>query len=587
MTLRSTQKPSSGRPVRVLQDPEDRFQQWVTLGFVGLIVAVAVIVVGALAYGYWDANFRGVASVNGESISRDQWRGRAALETFRLEREEGRIRTALAAGEIEQDEAAVQLQAVAFARQGVDAGSLERLIDLTLQSQLAAERGLAVTDAEVEVALDATGGTPERRRVSAVIVEPQTQRPGMAPTPAERQEAYRAAREAEAALEGGEAFETVVASHSTHESRDRGGDLGAVSADDERDPAWTAALFELPVGGVTPLLEAADGSYRIGTVTEILPAEPDPVYRQEVEREVGAGVVRDNVRLELLAERLEESVVSGSLEGDVPQVRLAQILVEGDTFVPPEADEGQVRASHILYSPNDDPAGAAELPEDDPAWADAQAAAEAAADDLRAIDDPSARTTAFAQRAATESDDQAAAQSGGDLGYFSREQMVPEFADPLFEAEDLRPGDIVGPVRSSFGWHVIMFADRTPPLGERLEEVRTRLAADGADFATVAAEMSDGPEAPFGGELGWRRTDGLDDSVAVAVLGLDPGEVTEPVAQDDGYHIYQLLETAQRPLDGRQRAEVQASAFEDWYEERRAEAEDEGRITRDAGTVAL
>jgi parvulin-like peptidyl-prolyl isomerase len=586
MTLRTTPKPPAGRPLRAAQDPEERFQQWVTIGFVALIVTVTVIVVGALLYGYWDANFRAVANVDGSSISRDQWRGRAALEGFRLEREEGRIRTALAAGEIDQDEAAIRLQAVAAARQGVDAGSLERLIDLTLQSRLAAERGITVSDADVDAALDQTGGTPERRRVSAVIVEPEGSLPGRPATPEARQEAYRAAREAEAALEGGASFESVVASHSTHESREQGGDLGTVSADDAADPVWTAAILETPVGAVTPLLESPDGSYRIGTVREILPAESDPVLRQELEREVGAGVARENVRLELLAERLEEAVVAEAVAGEVPQVRLGRILLEGDTFSAPEEDEGQVRASHILYSPNDDPRAASTLPEDDPAWADAQAAADAAAEELRAIADAEERATAFAERAGAESDEDAAALTGGDLGYFSRQQMVPEFADPLFEAQDLQPGDIVGPVRSQFGWHVIQFADRIAPLAERLEAVRGRLE-QGEEFVTVAEEASDAPEAPFGGELGWRTTDGLDDSVAVAVLPLEVDEVSEPVMLDDGYHIHQLRERADRPLDARQRAEVRGTAFDEWYQARLAELEDAGRITRDAGSTSL
>ena len=47
---------------------------------------------------------------------------------------------------------------------------------------------------------------------------------------------------------------------------------------------------------------------------------------------------------------------------------------------------------------------------------------------------------------------------GGDLGYFTREKMVPEFSAAAFE---LRPGDVTkSPVKTQFGWHVIKVEDR-------------------------------------------------------------------------------------------------------------------------------
>ena len=49
---------------------------------------------------------------------------------------------------------------------------------------------------------------------------------------------------------------------------------------------------------------------------------------------------------------------------------------------------------------------------------------------------------------------------GGDLGWFTKDRMVPEFADAAFAME---PGQLSAPVKSQFGWHVI-----------RLDEKRTR-----------------------------------------------------------------------------------------------------------------
>jgi parvulin-like peptidyl-prolyl isomerase len=198
-------------------------------------------------------------------------------------------------------------------------------------------------------------------------------------------------------------------------------------------------------------------------------------------------------------------------------------MVAGDPFVDPAADEGAVRASHILYRPDavgEDGAAldAAEITDDDPAWDEAGALAEQAASDLRAIDDVEDRVEAFAARASSDSDDGSGA-NGGDLGFFSREAMVPEFADAIFDADDPQRGDILGPVRSEFGWHVIMYDEARAPLADRVAAVEAALAQPGADFATVAAEFSDGPEALEGGETGWHVLESLQGRLDAAVAG--------------------------------------------------------------------
>ena len=60
--------------------------------------------------------------------------------------------------------------------------------------------------------------------------------------------------------------------------------------------------------------------------------------------------------------------------------------------------------------------------------------------------------TSFAALAAQYSDDPGSAKSGGSVGWFTKARMVPEFAAAVFAA---KPGQVVGPVRTQFGLHII------------------------------------------------------------------------------------------------------------------------------------
>ena len=75
---------------------------------------------------------------------------------------------------------------------------------------------------------------------------------------------------------------------------------------------------------------------------------------------------------------------------------------------------------------------------------------------------------------AKKSKDTSGASNGGDLGYFGKDQMVPEFSTAAFA---LKKGETSkAPVKSQFGWHVIRVEDRriapVPSFEERKEELR-------------------------------------------------------------------------------------------------------------------
>lgn len=63
----------------------------------------------------------------------------------------------------------------------------------------------------------------------------------------------------------------------------------------------------------------------------------------------------------------------------------------------------------------------------------------------------------FEELAKANSSDQGSAAKGGDLGWFEQDRMVPEFGNAVFSANK---GDLLGPIQSSFGFHVIEVLDR-------------------------------------------------------------------------------------------------------------------------------
>src|SRR3982075_292873 len=84
-------------------------------------------------------------------------------------------------------------------------------------------------------------------------------------------------------------------------------------------------------------------------------------------------------------------------------------------------------------------------------------------DQAKKIEEDLKKGADFAELAKKESKDPGASD-GGDLGFFTKDQMVPEFSAAAFALE---PGKISDPVKTQFGWHII-----------KVEEKRTRKAPD-------------------------------------------------------------------------------------------------------------
>ena len=98
----------------------------------------------------------------------------------------------------------------------------------------------------------------------------------------------------------------------------------------------------------------------------------------------------------------------------------------------------------------------------------------------------------FAALAKQYSKDPSGAQQGGDLGFFKKDEMVPEFATAAFA---LQPGEVSpAPVHSQFGWHVIQVVERrkaTPPeFAKARDELRQKMIQEGVQKAVAKARAA-------------------------------------------------------------------------------------------------
>ncbi len=81
----------------------------------------------------------------------------------------------------------------------------------------------------------------------------------------------------------------------------------------------------------------------------------------------------------------------------------------------------------------------------------------------------------FAKIAKENSDDTATASKGGDLGFFASKEMVPEFAQAAFAQKPNTISD--KPVKTPFGYHIIMVTDRAAAGQDSFEKVKSNIKA--------------------------------------------------------------------------------------------------------------
>ena len=566
-------KPVVKRAQRSSWEGQDRRNFYLNIGFAIVVVAAVLILVIAAAITWYDDHLSSVGSVDGQSITKDELRDRFEIESWRVDEAERRIRTAVVAGQMSEADGQAQLDSLNQTRQQLASIALERVIDSKLQARLAVDEGIATTPADIDAQLLEEATTPEQRRAWVIEVASEFDPGETEATAAQKAAAQTAAEAALAEIQDGKAWEDVATTVSTDTTTSpQGGEIGWLRIDETQvDEAYLAAIFAAEVNTPTAVIEGEDGIYRIGRVTEISPETVDDAYQAKLTNDgIDLEKYRAVVLADVIHDKLEDKIVADVTKAG-PQRDVQEIFIA-------QAEEGlgetAVKTRHILYSPGDDPSGASTLEEDDPAWAAAEVEAQATYDKL--VEDPEL----FDSVARAESDEGSAlgiSGTGGKLPYFDAESSVDAAFLAAIVAPGLEAGEVLEPVKSSFGWHVIQVMYFPPDL-DRLNEIKGQ-ADGGADFAVLARDNSESESAGAGGDLGWIAHGQLEASLVDTIFAAEIGETTPVVTvENDGLYLFKVLAEEVRTPEGRQLEELRSTAFSDWYTARKDAAE----IVRDS-----
>jgi parvulin-like peptidyl-prolyl isomerase len=582
MSMRSRRvTPSRRSRLASLFQDEARQQLFVTIGFILTIVAVLLILFGALGLAWYNDNLRPLASVAGVDIGPPQLRAYVTLEGKLLQFDQDQLTQAQINGTVDATTYSTLSSQINTEVQNLASNALSQMVDLVYQSRLASDQGIAVTSQDIDQRLLEDVSSAEQRHVLAIFVAPQAADPTTGPTIEEQRAALDKAQAALDALNSGQTFASVAAEYSTDPSAAKGGDYGIVDKGLVTDANWGNALFKLPQGGTTGIILGADGVYRIGRVTQITPGTEVAGDRSDLFSVVAEQDVRQLLGYQIGAERLQDKIVSDALAQTPEQVHLGEIYIDGVDTGDPTESAGEIHYSEIVFAPNHDMANAPTLAADDPAWHTALQDADTALAQLKTTAAADLEST-FSRLASELSDDPTKSQ-GGDVGWMNKDLAPATISDALWGSNHQKD-DIIGPVRSNEGYYLLLFQEKRASLADRIKAVQDALAQPGADFATVSDQLDESTQRQAGGDLGWWYQDELlqqtgDSTFVDAIFALNVGQVSDPLQFGNGNYFIKLLERTPRAYDPDQAASVRASAFSTWYQSQLSTAENTGNVS--------
>ena len=251
---------------------------------------------------------------------------------------------------------------------------------------------------------------------------------------------------------------------------------------------------------------------------------------------------RENVREELIVGEVRRANVRRRIYITPQEVNsLVELMNEQG------AEQAEYNLGHILIGLPSEP--------DEEEVQDARARADRVLQLLRDGSD-------FAKIAITSSSGSNALE-GGDMGWLNINSMPTLFAEAV---QGKSKDDLIGPIRSGAGFHILKIKDTRgiekvtveevnsrhilikPSIilseekaKERLETFREEVIAGDADFAELAKEHSEDPGSALkGGNLGWADPTMYVPAFQKALSNLEPGEYSQPIRSTHGWHLIQL-----------------------------------------------
>jgi peptidyl-prolyl cis-trans isomerase C len=212
------------------------------------------------------------------------------------------------------------------------------------------------------------------------------------------------------------------------------------------------ALAEEDIGNNMPQIPAeSKRDYLVSYLTDII------LVAQAAEKQK----IQDSASFKSRAAFIHKKLLMGQLlqnEGNTAKTEAAMHKVYDDA-IKKMGEEQEVHARHILFRVAN--------AKDEKASKAAEAKAKAAIERLKKGED-------FAKVANELTEDPSGKKTGGDLGYFTKDQMVPQFAEAAFK---LAKGQISEPVKTDFGWHVIKVEDKRKKPPPTFEKVKGQIEA--------------------------------------------------------------------------------------------------------------
>ena len=262
---------------------------------------------------------------------------------------------------------------------------------------------------------------------------------------------------------------------------------------------------------------------------------------------------REKVREEITMSRLRDREVVNKIQ--INDAEVDNLLGADSQLQMPE----QLRLGHILIR----------IPENasPEQIAEKRARAEKVLDVLKSGGD-------FQQTAASYSDADEGL-SGGDIGWRSTDRLPKSFVDAL---AGVKPGNVTGIIKSPNGFHILKVLDRRKMTNgaesvasasdkntvqqiharhilikvnqlvsadeakRKLIDLRQRIINKSATFEELAKTYSNDGSASRGGDLGWIYPGDTVPEFEKAMVALKPGEISEPIETQFGFHLIQVLD---------------------------------------------